>query len=94
MAGTGKHSSIVGLVQFRSLLSGEDVHVGAVVPLPEPCTKVLLLLLLLLLAESGSLVAFQPHSQLGRVLHSSLVGASLLAKIHAGVTPKASYQRW
>lgn len=84
----GKHSSIVGLVQFRSLLSREDAHVGAVVPLLEPCTEVLLL------AESGSLVAFQQHSHLGRVLHSSLVGASLLAKIHAGVTPKASYQRW
>lgn len=34
----------MGLVQFRSLLSREDAHVGAVVPLPEPCTKVLLLL--------------------------------------------------
>lgn len=44
ITGTGKHSSIMGLVQFRRLLSREDVHVCAVVPLPEPCTKVLLLL--------------------------------------------------
>lgn len=43
--------------------------------------------LLLLLAEVGSL---STSSNLGQVLHSTLVGAFLLAKS----TPKASYQRW
>lgn len=40
--------------------------------------------LLLLLAELGSLCAFQQRSWLGQVLHSSLVGASLLAKSMPG----------
>lgn len=61
--GHGEAQQHQGLVQFRRFFSGEDVRVGAVVSLPEPCTKVLLLLL----AESGSLVAFQQCSQLGRV---------------------------